>query len=57
MKDGMDEAICPLDYDAQPPNGGVILDDDLAGKWGECKGVKSGVAVDNLLNYNFCPLP
>ncbi len=28
----MDEAICPLDYDAPPPNGGVVLDDDLAGK-------------------------
>ena len=26
----MDEAICPLDYDAPAPLGGVVLDDDLA---------------------------
>jgi hypothetical protein len=26
----MDEALCPLDYDAPAPQGGVILDDDLA---------------------------
>jgi hypothetical protein len=33
----MDEAICPLDYDAPPPNGGVVLDDDLAGNLQEHK--------------------
>ncbi len=31
VQDGFDEAICPLDYDAPAPAGGVIIDDDLAG--------------------------
>ena len=50
----MDEAICPLDYDAPPPNGGVVLDDDLAGNLQEHKWEGGGDVWFNFQFFFFC---
>lgn len=52
----MDEAICPLDYDAPPPNGGVVLDDDLAGKARGNERIFFFICVARVLSFDgiFC---